>query len=355
MDRFKWIDIMMYYRVYHTATLFKDNVLIAGGESDNIISDSAELYNIENKTFTKIDSMNESRVLHTALNLLNGMILIVGGLCNSHIVLDSAELYDTTNNKFIKINCMNYPRSIHTATLLDGKSVLITGGASSRSARNILNSAEIYCIDTNCFIQINSMNYQRDCHTATLFEKNNMKYVLIAGGRSGLYNNNDEIILNKAEIYCVETKQFTKINSMKHSRMCHTATNLLNGYILITGGKDYGETISNSAELYCIETGEFIETSNLIYERDFHTATNLMNGGVLITGGRDSNDNYLNCCEMYDIYTNEFYRVDDMIECRLYPIVTNLNNMTLLITGGSNKRNKTDMEMGLNSAELYII
>ena len=160
---------------------------------------------------------------------------------------------------------------------------------------------------------------------------------------------------------------------MNYMRMCHTATNLMNGYILITGGKSINDVVLNSAELYCIETGEFSFTSPMIYERDFHVAINLMDR-VLIIGGRGEDYEFLNSCEIYNIYTKEFYRVDDMVERRYCPCVTNLENMNLLITGGTNQimswsvstfmlkhsplivdLSHNSMEIGLNTCELYEI
>lgn len=206
MNRFTLTGSMAYGRLYHTATLFDNSVLITGGESDSIIFNTVEIY-CNDKKYRTVKSMNECRTLHTATNLLNGKILIIGGLNNKVEIISSTELFDTDKEEFIAINCMNYPRAIHTATLLDRNTVLIVGGATPNKYFATLNTCELYCIDTNRFTETASMMCRRDCHTATLFEKNSKNYVLITGGRAGIDLYGNEIILNTAEVYCSETKK----------------------------------------------------------------------------------------------------------------------------------------------------
>jgi hypothetical protein len=59
------------------------------------------------------------------------------------------------------------------------------------------------------------------------------------------------------------------------------------GKILITGGRDgsYGSIMLSSADVYSPATGLFSATGTLLEPRQYHSATLLLNGKVLVTGG----------------------------------------------------------------------
>src|SRR5207237_978861 len=85
---------------------------------------------------------------------------------------------------------------------------------------------------------------------------------------------------------------------MATARRLHTATLLLNGKVLVAGGRSTTAHLSG-AELYDPATGAWTPTSNpLNTARDTHTATLLPNGKVLVAGGYGTN--YLSSAELYD-------------------------------------------------------
>ena len=72
---------------------------------------------------------------------------------------------------------------------------------------------------------------------------------------------------------------FLPTGNMTSYRPHHTATLLLNGKVLITGG---GSDSARSAELYEPVTGRFTRTGDMTTGRDGHSATLLPDGRVLI-------------------------------------------------------------------------
>jgi len=124
--------------------------------------------------------------------------------------------------------------------------------------------------------------------TATLLADGN---VLLAGGEIFEFD-----YLADAEIYHAAGGNFTPIGQMTHARDTHTATLLADGTVLIAGGATFPCYFVNGTlrcdaesfrdtELYDPATRTFTPAGNMIAPRTNHTATLLMDGTILITGG----------------------------------------------------------------------
>jgi hypothetical protein len=79
--------------------------------------------------------------LHTSTLLINGNVLIAGGVGNGAIDLAAAELFDPSSSTLSGTGSLITARSSHTATLLKDGRILLTGGASFGS---VIPSAELY-------------------------------------------------------------------------------------------------------------------------------------------------------------------------------------------------------------------
>ena len=277
----------------HTAVTLPDgNVLVAGGRDGFNIQKTAELFNPSRNYFTFAPgSMNVERYRHTATRLLNGMVLLAGGQ-NTDSTTRTAELFDFTTGSFSYTKDaegnrseMATPRDAHTATrLVDGR-VLIAGGL---DGIGITNTAEIYDPRTGIFTLLpGTMNAGRAFHTATLLGDGK---VLLVGGYNGEY-------LKSAEVYNPVTNAFEPVSDMAEARSNHTATFLSDGTVLIAGGRnletDVNETGGlDTAEIYEPSFGQFSEIANtMTTPRSYHTAVNFMddrsgiNDRVVVSGG----------------------------------------------------------------------
>jgi hypothetical protein len=160
--------------------------------------------------------MNAARQNATATLLLDGKVLIAGGLGTSGI-LASVDLYDPATNTFApaaSLPRMNTARDNAAAVLLGNGKVLIAGGENS----DPLNGVELYDPATNSFAASSpAMSDSRSAPTATLLPDGN---VLIAGGLEG-FTLNTPTISKSVDLYDPASNSFlspTSIPEMNAAR-----------------------------------------------------------------------------------------------------------------------------------------
>ena len=318
-------------RMYHTATLLNSGaVLIAGGQDNNALLSTAELY--QSGTFAATGSLALARELHVAVRLVAGKVLIVGGSAYG-----ACELYDPTAGTFAPRGAMAAERMYHSATLLPSGQVLVAGG---RNQGGYLSSAELYDpAGAGTFSATSSMAVARERHTATLLSSG---MVLVAGG----WNASGGVL--RGELYDPSGGTFTGAGSMPAGSQPTTATLLQTGKVLLVGGGPSSATVYDPAAGF---PGGFTfgPTGSMAAARQLPTATLLGSGQVLLAGGYNGNNGtFPVVAELYDpTGSGTFATSSSMAQGRVYHTATLLGSGKVLVAGGY-------VDAGaLASAELY--
>jgi hypothetical protein len=129
-------------RAEHTATRLADGrVFLIGGRGTDALA-STELFDPTRNVFSSGPSLNSPRFGHTSTLLPDGRVVVIGGNAAG-----TAEIFDPRAGTFSALPChLSEPRSFHAAVrLLDG-SILIAGGISTEG--KTLRAAEILHPDT---------------------------------------------------------------------------------------------------------------------------------------------------------------------------------------------------------------
>jgi hypothetical protein len=249
---------MLYGRVLHTATLLNDGrVLIAGGTTEAAgggeATASAEIFDPTTGTFGPCGWMSSERARHTATLLTNGKVLIAGGF-NGHAA-DSpddppwdplfAELFDPSTNSFVTTDSISTTRSDASAVrMLNGKVLVLGGIAKIQNLHEQPTNpsyAELYDPSTGMFSPVPNISLAPSSFTATLLPSG---VVLVAGGIEGA------AMASSADLIDPTNSRVLPTGSLLTGRSGHTATRLNDGRVLITGGVDSSAKPLVSAEIF---------------------------------------------------------------------------------------------------------
>jgi len=149
---------------------------------------------------------------------------------------------------------------------------------------------------------------------------------------------------------CTWKANFIAGGAMTTARAGHTATELADGSVLVTGGSSPTRAM-RSAEWFNAATGVSTALPDMTTERYFHTATRLPSGEVLIVGGSGGAGAHgaTATAETFDPVTKTFRATaGTLAKARAFHTATLMSDGTVLIVGGTG----TDA-YDLSEVELY--
>ena len=326
----QWVaagDMISARRGHSTTPLLSGKILATGGDDlSSVPQSSAEIYDIQTDTWSAIGNMVDARSYHTATPLPDGKVVIIGGVGkDNHQPLNSVEIYDSTNNTWSFASRMAEAHIRHSATLLANGKILVVG----LSAGNNQISAELYDSKNNNWVPAGGLITPRSNHTATLLKNGK---VLVVGGNGP----NNEFITS-SEIYDNDSDKWSVGGEIVAGRVSHTSTMLNNGDVLVVGGLNSDNIELSAVELYSSASGSgtWRVVGGVTTARCDHTATRLLNGNVVVTGGTKDGKS-VSFSEVYDSSVELWKQIDPMITERNGHSSVLLLNGKILVTGGVN-------------------
>lgn len=339
-------------------------------------------------TIEALEPMSEARFSHTATALMDGRVLVIGGILGSPAVLDAdayvaeVDILDPDTLRFERGAALALPRSQHSATLLaDGRVVVLGGNAINEQglsgpalAVELWDPADqvfttVAELDTrllfHCAVPIGNRDntvlaidectpegcvarrvdvdagtvtpldglpihrYGLDVDCALLPDGR----VLLAGG-ADLGPNGELLPVSELEIYDPVAQTFEVAGPI--SNMFGEQSELAalgDGRFLLMGGAE-GLPIG---QIFTAEDQGFMPVGGDVVDRREHTLVTLADGRVLIVGGQlmDSPGfEFVSELDAYDPATGSFTSVGASIPGRSGHATARLADGTVLIVGG---------------------
>lgn len=308
-------------RSLHTVTPFegspRDNrtgALVAGGAIGSMIQPVAvattQRFDSLSRSWTNGPNLTVARCSHGAVRLLDGRILIAGGMTNSGgtstggPATTHCEIYDPVTNAFSPTGSLAQPRSALALTqLLDGR-VLASGGftdwtdAGPNFAARLGTAqatTEIWSPTTGVWTAGPTMSSPRAGHTATVLANGSVLLVCgVSGGAvhliSGFGTIQVPVFTSSCERFDPATNQLSAAGSVL-ARGFHGASRLPNGSVLVTGGAaaigTYGDAAAtNTCVLYDPASNQWSSSAPLPTGVAFHSqVAHPISGAAWIAGG----------------------------------------------------------------------
>src|SRR5437868_2257173 len=285
-------------RRLHTLTHLMDGrALAVGGIGGPFATppyelDSAEIYDPATGTWTPTGRLHPARYYHSATLLPDGKVLVAGGTsirsAESFRTLHSAELFDPNTGTWSPTGSMTDARTGHPAvSLLNGR-VLVAGGMVivTRDDAAGIAHCEIYDPASGTWKPTGNLVTPRISGEAVPLPDGS---VLLTGGGQGIFQNWDysPYSLSSTERYDPATGRWSPAADMPWGMSFHRAVPLPSGEVLVVGGTDAGCVDVGFRETFTYDpaTQAWSITGGLSVGRWDFTAVGLPDGRVLAAGG----------------------------------------------------------------------
>ncbi len=309
---------------FPTATLPDGRVMIPGGGSGALLAQVAtsqvDIYDEITGQFEFAIFMNDARSLHTATTMLDGRIMVCGGVDLANNPTNSVDIYDPAIGLFVSAPAMTTPRMGHTATPLITGEVLVTGGLADLNQTvtpldpvfSAQLTTEIFDPFTDTWRPGPDLSEERAAHTAVELPDGR---ILLAGGIgfTSIFVN-IPTVEDTTDIYDPFADSMVAGPTMTSQRALFPISDLGNGRFLAAGGVDDLSIISqgtptNSCEIFDFNAMNWTAAAPMVAARALGAAYPIGNDRFIHLGGGDSSvlaPAPLDSVEIYDANTDSW-------------------------------------------------
>jgi uncharacterized protein (TIGR03437 family) len=277
-------------RRWHSLIRLLDGRVIAiGGRIPTGWTSATEIFDPATNRWTAGPRMSVARYLHRAVLLPGGRVLVTGGgVLTTGVARPTAssELLDPQASRWSPAAPMSAPRYDHSLTLLPDGRVLASFGfqQDEPEPRRANPNLDIYDPSSDSWSTVATLKIPRIVGSASLLPDGR---VLLAGGI-----NDDDAVERSTEILHPDGRLTTGPN-LNTPRSYQSSTILPNGQLLLAAGYDsYLDPLPPlaSTEVFDAQRDLWVPGPSLLVRRSFHNAILLLNGTLLMIGGRDESD-----------------------------------------------------------------
>ena len=324
-------------RSQHTATLLQDGrVLVVGGIGPDKPLDggvtagdvlaTVELYDPLLRIWRPGHSMSTPRLGHIAILLLDGRVLVAGGMdtapvpgCDTsscNLAMTSAELYDPTTNTWRRTGSMHKRRNNPAVARLEDGRVLVESDG----------TAELYDPVAGTWAVTGSLARLAYGGDATLLPDGT---VLLSSGGDG------SGVELPSERYDPSTGHWSEVGAMPRQINGH-AVRLAEGRVLAVG--------QDGAVTFDPQTDTWRSTGSMVHAGQIDGAALLPDGRVLIMGTIDPYySGVTDPVQLYDPASDTWRAVPGPSHAHPGSTVTTLSDGSVLVAGGYDGRGLADL------------
>ncbi|MFG0320194.1 MAG: kelch repeat-containing protein [Planctomycetota bacterium JB042] len=228
-------------RMASTATLLDDDlVLVTGGLTPARRACAfVSIVDVKHGTIEALAPLSEARASHTATRLVDGRVLVAGGVGRR-----STELFDPATRRFAPGPSLRHVRDDHRATRLADGSVLVTGGQDARGRSR--RTSERFVPGDDAFVSGPDLTSARADHAQVLLADGR---VVLLGGEDDDGRNVD-VVLDAVEAFDPDSSRFVPLAPLSMPRDDHAAVVLRDGRICVVGGQTTGDRALRAVEYY---------------------------------------------------------------------------------------------------------
>ncbi|WP_104106187.1 kelch repeat-containing protein [Nocardioides sp. 616] len=246
-------------RAAHTMTALPGgDLLVAGGcDVDGCSHATASTFVLSGTGTTRAANLTDARDAHTAVQLGDGRVLVVGGFAGEgQPPLRSAEVFDPASGQWTRTGSLAQGRGGHAAALLGDGRVLVAGGWVAPSTYT--DTTEIFDPGTGQFVPGPRLPQAADGLAAASLADG---CALVVGGQVS-----SQIASGQAVTIC-PGGTVSRVESLATARFKHGVVVLESGQVLVVGGTRDDTALLRSTEVFDPESQRFRAGPDLVAGR----------------------------------------------------------------------------------------